>query len=394
MSIDASGESINFLKQPWIPWMEYPEFVEFMQQLRGRRFIITNLADVSIGNVWNEEIIMQIFGPNMGHRILNIPRIPYPFSDQVFWKNNQKGQFSVKEAYLVDQSWRFAPVKDIWKWIWNGQIHPRNSVMLWRTLNEAIPTRNRLPFLREKSCCLCGMMEEDTLLLFRDCGFSKAVWLGGKYPIRIDCIPGDTMISFVENLLLTFSDFNRFELLNFCGCLGDSPSTNLVSSGNLILEVEARGRMAHHVLFTDASWSNGESGIAAIGVDTRQGIWFVKACKEKAQSVLEAELKAILLVVSWAVERGWNQVHILSDSYIAVKALVTDGRPPDWKLSSVYFSILNMSKKLLNCVFFFIKRCLNFVADGVVKNTRISSDNAVLYQGEGVSLVIPIYFSS
>ncbi|KAM6592394.1 hypothetical protein CsatA_000097 [Cannabis sativa] len=167
-----------------------------------------------------------------------------------------------------------------------------------------------------------------------------------------------------------------------------SPSEDLVS------EEGTRRSLDHHVIFTDASWTNGECGIAAIGVDTRQGIWFVKAGKDKAPSALEAELKAILLAVSWAVERGWNQVHILSDSYIAVKALAAEGRPPDWRSSNVYFSILNLSKKLTSCDFFFIKRCLNSVADGVAKNTRISSDVAVLYQGEGVPPVIPIFFSS
>uniref|UniRef100_A0A803P616 Uncharacterized protein n=1 Tax=Cannabis sativa TaxID=3483 RepID=A0A803P616_CANSA len=58
ISIAASGCSINFWHQPWIPWLEFNEFVELMESIRGRGYTIQTLGDVSIDNDWNEEVIL------------------------------------------------------------------------------------------------------------------------------------------------------------------------------------------------------------------------------------------------------------------------------------------------------------------------------------------------
>uniref|UniRef100_A0A803QA02 RNase H type-1 domain-containing protein n=1 Tax=Cannabis sativa TaxID=3483 RepID=A0A803QA02_CANSA len=149
-----------------------------------------------------------------------------------------------------------------------------------------------------------------------------------------------------------------------------------------------------YVIFTDASWVKGAAGVAAIGVDRVKGQWFVKAQRTHSNSVLEAELKAILLALNWAVEEGRNEVIILSDSKIAIDALILAERPPEWKSSNIFFDIINVSKKLLVCNFFFISRSLNLLADGMAKSARVAEDQAVLYQGEGVPPVIPIVLSN
>uniref|UniRef100_A0A803PAA5 Reverse transcriptase n=1 Tax=Cannabis sativa TaxID=3483 RepID=A0A803PAA5_CANSA len=440
LSIAASGSSIDFWRQPWIPWMEYQEFSDLMQQIRTRRYTISSIADVSIGNHWNAEIIYQIFGQDMGNLILQIPRIPNPFSDQIFWKHNQKGRFSVKSAYCIDQSWRFAPERQIWKWIWDRDIHPKISVFLWRILNEAIPTKNRLPFVRDKDCSLCGGGRENAIHLFRDCSFAKAIWLGGYYPLIIDSIPGDNMINFLESLLSSLP-IQRSELLNFAGCvfseiwnqrnalhmrssvadplLALQRILNSVLELNMVCENKAKDKyslaedpvpdttqqvsdgQSHqpmiqvaHVMFTDASWADGLAGLAAVGVDRLTACWFVNAQKSKAASALEAELQAILLALNWAVDTGWQEVHVLSDSLVAVSALNAGVGPPDWKCANIFFSIINASKKLSLCKFFYINRRLNSVADGMAKSARVAIDQAVLYQGEGIPPVVPIFFSS
>ncbi|XP_030504062.1 uncharacterized protein LOC115719241 [Cannabis sativa] len=415
-------------------------FLRFNATDSNKKVHISSIADVSIGNDWNAEVIYQIFGLDLGNLILQIPKIPYPFSDQVFWKHNQKGSFSVKSAYCIDQSWRFAPERQIWKWIWDRNIHPKISVFLWRILNEAIPTKNRLPFVRDKDCSLCGGGRECAIHLFRDCSFSKAIWLGGYYPLIIDSIPGDNMINFLEALISSLP-IERSELLNFVGCVfseiwnqrnalcmrstvADPLSAlqrilNSVKELNLVCDNKAKDMciLAHdpvldsvqqvfdgqseehmtqvaHVIFTDASWVDGLAGLAVVGVDRLNGCWFVNAQKSKAASALEAELQAILLALSWAVDSGWNEVHVLSDSLVAVTALNAGERPPNWKFASIFFSVVNVSKKLSLCKFYFINRSLNSVVDGMAKSARVAIDQVVLYQGEGIPPVVPIYFSS
>uniref|UniRef100_A0A803QFT9 RNase H type-1 domain-containing protein n=1 Tax=Cannabis sativa TaxID=3483 RepID=A0A803QFT9_CANSA len=129
ISVAALGNSIDFWHQPWIPWLEYQEFVELMNiGLRNRGYTIKTLADISIGNNWNEEMVLQIFGSEMGNQILAIPRIPSPYQGRMYWKSSPKDTFSVKAAYCVEQCWRFAPVKNIWKWIWERNAFCINNV--------------------------------------------------------------------------------------------------------------------------------------------------------------------------------------------------------------------------------------------------------------------------
>ncbi|KAM6559171.1 hypothetical protein CsatA_028410 [Cannabis sativa] len=441
MAIATSGESINFWNQLWIPWLEFQEFKELLNNIRGRGYTIQTLDDISTGNQWNEEVVNQVFSSDLGKRILLIPRIPSPFFDQVYWKNDKKGEFSVKAAYGVANSWKFAPVKEIWKKIWDKGLHPRISVMLWRVLNEAIPTKDRLHFISDKSCFLCGNEEEDGRHVFCLCGYAKALWFGGRFPIRIDHIQGENLIAIVENMLLLLSnEASMQEVLLYVGCVFSviwqsrnelvfknipaNPSWDLAKIENKFLEYhlmdllnrnhqegslsidtrelaliggsEVNLRQGHskvkHAFFTDASWLGGDTGLAAIVVDYISGTWFVKAHRSRSHSVLEAELSAILLALEWAVELGWSEVYIFSDSMTAVQALKSQKGPHDWKVSALYFSLINLTKVSPGFKFYFVNRGCNSVADGIAKKARVSSDMVVLYQGEGNPPVIPINF--
>ncbi|KAF4355044.1 hypothetical protein F8388_022296 [Cannabis sativa] len=108
----------------------------------------------------------------------------------------------------------------------------------------------------------------------------------------------------------------------------------------------------HYSRARGISWitkqAEGDAGIAAVSVEISTGCWHVKTQKIRTDSVLEAELKAILLALSRAIELGWQEVHILSDSKIVVQALspLLARGVPDWRVADVYYNIL--SKLLTN----------------------------------------------
>uniref|UniRef100_A0A803NNB9 RNase H type-1 domain-containing protein n=1 Tax=Cannabis sativa TaxID=3483 RepID=A0A803NNB9_CANSA len=164
---------------------------------------------------------------------------------------------------------------------------------------------------------------------------------------------------------------------------------NEVREGQRIDERSAIG-IQNYVL-TYASLVQGAAGIAAISVDMTEGCWFVSSQKIQAQSVLEAKFLAILLALNRTANVGWSEVHILSDSKVAVRALTTRVIP-DWRVAKVFYLSLNLSNLFHRCCFFFISRSCNGMGDGVAKYARLHSDLAVLYQGEGVSSVNPINF--
>uniref|UniRef100_A0A803P4J3 CCHC-type domain-containing protein n=1 Tax=Cannabis sativa TaxID=3483 RepID=A0A803P4J3_CANSA len=59
MTLAASGISIDFWHQQWIPWLEVREFNDLMENIRPRRLLVWTLTDISIGSDWNEELKAQ-----------------------------------------------------------------------------------------------------------------------------------------------------------------------------------------------------------------------------------------------------------------------------------------------------------------------------------------------
>ncbi|KAM6556198.1 hypothetical protein CsatB_003217 [Cannabis sativa] len=100
------------------------------------------------------------------------------------------------------------------------------------------------------------------------------------------------------------------------------------------------------------------------------------------------------MALQWAIADRCQEVLILSESKSAVTSLDSNVGCPDWKIANLYYSVVNLSRRLLVSKFIFINRSLNVEADGIAKNARISSVHDVLYQGEGVPPVIPILFSN
>uniref|UniRef100_A0A803PDC3 RNase H type-1 domain-containing protein n=1 Tax=Cannabis sativa TaxID=3483 RepID=A0A803PDC3_CANSA len=354
VSMAASGASINFWKQPWIPWLRLSDFNELMKKLRGKGFTIRSLADLSLEGRWDQEVISQIFDEEFAKKILDIPRLPIHHGDQLVWKNRKNGLFSVKDAYYVDQVSSFRPTLEIWKHIWHSSIHPRVSIMLWRILNEALPTKSRLPFLSEKTCFLCGCAEESCLHLFKECSVVKAIWFSGLFPCRLDSIP------------------------------------EAVTSP---LPAEICRKGVEIVLVVDASWRDGVAGLAAVMTNFVNGNWAYKTAQVKASTPLEAEARAVHLALAWAASSDWTSIHLFSDSSIVINNFSKDRILPDWLIMDVSFSVLDLVKLFDVCKFSFIPRRLNSVADGLARSTRISSPKAGLFLGEGISPVIPIFCS-
>uniref|UniRef100_A0A803NTT8 Reverse transcriptase domain-containing protein n=1 Tax=Cannabis sativa TaxID=3483 RepID=A0A803NTT8_CANSA len=342
LAMAADGSLVDAWRQPWIPWLNHEEFGQLMEQLRRNRFTFQTLADLSNGTAWNEEIVFQVFGETMGKRITEIPRLPPNHKDQVIWKENKSGVFSVKSAYWVDQGHRMNPKKDILKWIWKGEMHPRLSVSLWRFLNEAIPTRNKLPFVEDKECLLCGLEQETCLHIFRDCEVSRALWISGIFPLTIGNFPGSSMIEFVELVMKTIPIGIRpnflmhmarvfeeiWRLRNGIIFKGGQPNLSLSimrvrkNYGEFMSMTErveptpmplpqspcSFTRDFEVVLVTDAAWSEGSAGLAAVLINIIDGSWMYKVERAAAGSALEAETKAIWMAISWIKQRTAERI--------------------------------------------------------------------------------------
>ncbi|KAF4371302.1 hypothetical protein F8388_023462 [Cannabis sativa] len=81
--------------------------------------------------------------------------------------DSEVGAFSVKGAYLSSQKSRLAEKQDLWNWIWNCKIHPRQSMMLWRAVARALPTSDKYGRTHTNDCLFCSSDNESPLHIFK-----------------------------------------------------------------------------------------------------------------------------------------------------------------------------------------------------------------------------------
>lgn len=92
--------------------------------------------------------------------------------DQLCWKGNANGQFSVASAY---ESITEPLLVEIWKWRGPERI----KILLWKFASNALLTNERRVNRRiasDPSCPRCGQNVENDDHVFRWNGNSKAIW--------------------------------------------------------------------------------------------------------------------------------------------------------------------------------------------------------------------------
>ncbi|OVA03939.1 Reverse transcriptase zinc-binding domain [Macleaya cordata] len=145
--------------------------------------VVRDLIDHSTKH-WNRDLVTQHFEPQVATKILNI-RIPLQGEDQLHWTLSKKGYFTVKSTYLgltgaLSEFQNHSPGSgDTWKKLWNLKTLPKVKLLLWKCLNDLLPTKVKLAsFIEINSifCSMCKSKPEDAKHLILECPFAKAIW--------------------------------------------------------------------------------------------------------------------------------------------------------------------------------------------------------------------------
>ncbi|KAF4380628.1 hypothetical protein G4B88_008779 [Cannabis sativa] len=220
MTLVGSGISVDIWHQPWIPWLEFEEFRSLINRVRSSFPNVKTIADVSLDNgSWNIELLKEMFGEGLGERLGRIPRLPTEQHDQIVWKKATDGQFSVKRAFEASQDCDLVEDNSVWKKVWSSKIHHRHSVMLWRASSGSLPTKDRLSFVMDKTCLLCGGEEETAVHIFWECPFARALWFSSQFAIFGGAGGGDSIKGRLQWLIERIPADLLTRLLSFLGCL-------------------------------------------------------------------------------------------------------------------------------------------------------------------------------
>ncbi|MCH97022.1 ribonuclease H protein [Trifolium medium] len=135
----GNGEEINFWNDNWCGSIMADHF-NVPNHLR--KFLSSTVRDYIFNGQWN-------FPPQMHQHLNNlvclVQKVTIPLEasqDKLLWKHSDTGELQLNEAY----QFKLQQFQDLnWaKAIWNSDIPPSKSLLVWRLMHNKIPTDENL----------------------------------------------------------------------------------------------------------------------------------------------------------------------------------------------------------------------------------------------------------
>ncbi|KAM6544726.1 hypothetical protein CsatB_025462 [Cannabis sativa] len=429
-TIIHNGEDIDIWFQPWIPWLNYTEFRDTMEGIRSKAPALRSVADLLYRRTrtWNVGFLKFLFGEELGIKISSIQINYQGSSDMVIWKGSNSGNFSVKSAYVSSQGVRFGKQDLLWKDVWHSGIHPRQSMILWRAISDALPTRNRYGGDNGTGCFFCNDCDESPLHLFGRCTLARAIWFGGPVPIHSEQIVGCDLAEFASGIISILKASKMDGPLIWLASVMEiiwlwrnklNRGLDVTINPEVILaEIKSRyaemveslsktkndhkaGSMKNptegskipftpKVIVVDGAFKNGKSGGAFVAIDYGSNTWEGNSFRGTQSDATGAEMEAINMALGWAEDRNWNNFVVFSDSRICLNAFATE-KPPHWKLWPLFSEIQARRRKCPEILFSYVNRNVLSFIDSLAKEARDSNLADCNFQGEGYPPVDPSY---
>ncbi|KAA3466682.1 reverse transcriptase [Gossypium australe] len=176
----GTGMNISISRDLWVPSCVNSRLLTVVD---GSSLIsVAELID-SQSRKWNKEVIRHTFAADEADRILRIPLAKVPHEDFRAWSGEQSGEFLVKSAYKLLQSFdpRAYAVQNVYKEFYRKlwKLPTKVKIFVWKVSWNYLPTRVNLfhkKLLADASCPRCGLATETVDHLLRECPLSVAVW--------------------------------------------------------------------------------------------------------------------------------------------------------------------------------------------------------------------------
>jgi ribonuclease HI len=170
----GDGSHINFWVDNWCG----DSLVEQLGIPAHLHHLLTSsVSDFIVNGRWNIPVQLSLMFPNL-YSIISTVSIPLESSQHRFlWKHTDSGDLDLKQAYIFKNQ----QVQELhWaKQIWNIDIPPSKSFMVWRLMHDKMPTDEKL-MARGCSipsmCSLCNNNAESSFHLFFECPYAIKLW--------------------------------------------------------------------------------------------------------------------------------------------------------------------------------------------------------------------------
>lgn len=213
----GKSSMLNIRQDAWLPQLpnhRLPSHLVIPPQL-------VHVCDLMThdGLNWNPGIIRQFCPPQVAAKIIHTPILNVEL-DRLIWCPSTSGQFTIKSAYrqIDSEGEQLEPAAGnghCWKMIWNANLHGRHAILLWRWLQGAVPTLDKLQHvlnLSKNICYLCGHPNETIHHLNLECLITKFIWWHSAWQFRLEAFQH---LEFVDWVQLIFGEVDRLKMQLF-----------------------------------------------------------------------------------------------------------------------------------------------------------------------------------
>ncbi|OVA07910.1 Ribonuclease H domain [Macleaya cordata] len=338
-------------------------------------------------------------------------------ADTLVWKPSLDGCYSISNGVEIFRD-KFQNLRWPAK-IWRQCIHPKRSATAWKILSGCCATDARIQsrgILLASRCNLCQSNFEDDNHLFWDCSFVTDIWgwilelFGFIRPVTplnfmnlVDCAKNRSdaiqdlwtaAITYVitevwlqrnscifENKRASQHRVKQMILAHFfeCSILMKGNMHNRVDDLMIFNTLKINTRPATTKTILECFWippavnqlkigcdgcSRGNPGRAGAGIVLRGHNGSTLGAMAVGLGTCNnfvAEVLAVILGLEWAIELGWTNIWVTSDSQAAIRCFTNNKVP--WFV----FARWNAIKEGITIIFSFVFRETNFAADTMSK---------------------------
>ncbi|PON39413.1 hypothetical protein PanWU01x14_305250 [Parasponia andersonii] len=88
--------------------------------------------------------LSMLFQPKYVQQVDQILILPRDVEDKLIWMKSRNDSFSIKGAYWALNVNRFMECNELWKLIWNSDLHERLKCLRWHIARGALSTGDEL----------------------------------------------------------------------------------------------------------------------------------------------------------------------------------------------------------------------------------------------------------
>lgn len=156
---------------------------------------------------WKEYLVWAFFVLNSVEAILWLDKHVVHCHDSLLWIDCTNETYYVKSSFQVlNRGKERVPINEIWKVIWKLKGHEQVKRFLWWLVAQVFPTNQVLNAKLNMDfglCPICGLCEESSVHIFKECQFIRALTFASKWSIRVDGFGGSNVEELVSWCLHT-----------------------------------------------------------------------------------------------------------------------------------------------------------------------------------------------